>query len=381
MMKISLLSIFLLILIRSSAQTVGLFYNDPGSLAGYILFAPGGSDSTYLIDKCGKRVHTWFSSYLPGLSVHLNTDGTLLRCGGENNAIFNSGGSGGILEKFDWNDSLLWSFEISDQNECQHHEAIQLPNGNVLAIVWQKFTKSEAIDNGRDPASVGNELWSDKILEIEPIGTDSGVVVWQWNAWDHLIQDFDSTKQNFGVVASHPELIDINAANQTAETDWLHCNSIDYNSHFDQILISCHNLNEVWIIDHSTTMAEAVTHSGGQSGKGGDLLYRWGNPQIYNRGTSVDQKFFGQHNATWIPAGLPDAGKILVFNNGIGRPDGLYSTVETFTPPDVVNYNYPIVGSNPYGPTNQDWVYEANPPTSFFSQVEGGAQRLSTGIH
>ena len=57
----------------------------------------------------------------------------------------------------------------------------------------------------------------------------------------------------------------------------------------DQIVLSNHNLSEIWIIDHSTTTLEAASHSGGNSGKGGDLLYRWGNPQAYDQGTGADQ--------------------------------------------------------------------------------------------
>ena len=61
-------------------------------------------------------------------------------------------------------------------------------------------------------------------------------------------------------------------------------NSVDYNEAFDQIILSSHNFNEIWVIDHSTTTAQAASHSGGNSGMGGDLLYRWGNPRAYRYG-------------------------------------------------------------------------------------------------
>jgi hypothetical protein len=96
----------------------------------------------------------------------------------------------------------------------------------------------------------------------------------------------------YGVVTDHPELVDINFGD--TKTDWMHTNSIDYNEKFDQILISVHNFNEIWVIDHSTTTEEAAGHTGGNSGKGGDLLYRWGNPQAYERGTASDQQLFLQ---------------------------------------------------------------------------------------
>jgi hypothetical protein len=38
----------------------------------------------------------------------------------------------------------------------------------------------------------------------------------------------------------------------------------------------------LWVIDHQTTTAQAASHTGGRYNKGGDLLYRWGNPQTYD---------------------------------------------------------------------------------------------------
>lgn len=356
------------------AQTVGLFYNHPGAENGYVLFAPGQSDTTYLIDKCGKKIHHWASSLRPGLTVNLEEDGTLLRCNNVNNGQFQAGGSGGNIEKLDWNSNVLWSYDIADINQCQHHDAIQLPNGNILAIVWESHTKADAQANGR--VTLGSKMWSEKIVEIQPIGTDSGIITWQWRAWDHLVQDADSTKPNYGVVADHPELLNINMGTlNTSTADWLHCNSLDYNAELDQVMVSSHEVCEVYIIDHSTTMEEAASHAGGNSGRGGDLMYRWGNPQNYGRGTDADQKFFEQHNLRWISSD----GQVLLFNNGVGRPGNDYSTVETFTLPAMTGNNYPIETDSAFKPKEQDWIYTANPPSSLFSIVQGGAQRLPNG--
>lgn len=265
---------------------------------GYVLFSPINSTITYLIDKCGYSIHTWTSTHRPGQSVYFLSDGTLLRPGNMGNTVFNAGGNGGVVEQFAWNSTLLWSYSISSAVECQHHDVKKLPNGNILAIVWELKTVSEATLAGRNPSLLGNSLWSEKIVELQPVGSSSANIVWEWQVWDHLIQEYDSTKSNYGIVSQHPELLNLNYYTGSATAiDWLHINSIDYNAALDQIIVSSHSFNEVWIIDHSTSILEASSHSGGLSGRGGDLLYRWGNPIAYNRGTNVNRILYGQHNA------------------------------------------------------------------------------------
>ncbi len=380
-MKKTVLSFYFFSLSLSSfSQTLGLLTHDPSSLDGYVLFAPIISNNTYLIDKCGKLVHSWTSTHRPGQSVYLLEDGNLLRPGSTGNAVFTSGGNGGIIEKFDWNSNLLWSYTISSTTECQHHDIRQLPNGNVLAIVWELKTTGEATASGRNPSLLGTSLWSEKIIELQPVGTNSANIVWEWHVWDHLVQEFDITKLNYSTVSQHPELINLNYTSGPATaTDWLHCNSVDYNPSLDQIIISSHNFNEVWIIDHSTTTAEAASHSGGTSGKGGDLLYRWGNAAAYSRGNMTNKKLFGQHNAHWIENGMRDAGKIMIFNNGQGRSTGNYSSVDIINPPVDGFGNYALTGSQPYQPDSAEWSYVAQVPTDFYSANISGAQRLSNG--
>jgi len=255
-----------------------------------------------------------------------------------------------------------------------------LPNGNVLLIAWETKTRTEAIAAGRNPTYAPSQgVWTDHLIEVQPTGPTSGTIVWEWHAWDHLIQDYDSSKPNYDSVVDHPELIDVNYA-AAGQIDWMHTNSIDYNKDFDQILISVHNFNEIWVIDHSTTTVEAAGHTGGNSGKGGDLLYRWGNPAAYRRGNTNDKKLSFQHDATWIDEGCPGEGNILVFNNGVNRPGGLrYSSVDEITPPVNENGEYYLAQGSAYGPMTQTWIYTANPPTSFYAGHISGAWRLPSG--
>ncbi|MDX1410502.1 MAG: aryl-sulfate sulfotransferase, partial [Saprospiraceae bacterium] len=332
-------------------QTIGVFLNTPESIDGYTLFAPSSTSETFLIDNCGHLINQWESNYWPGQSAYLLPGGDLLRTG-RINSVFNSGGTGGRIERFSWEGELEWAYEYSSAQFHQHHDIEPMPNGNVLILAWELISREEAIAMGRNPMDVGaNGLWPEHIVEVQPSGTSGATIVWEWHLKDHLIQDFDSTRANFGVIADDPGRIDINYISQSPGADWIHANAIDYNPVRDQIVISSRTFSEIWVIDHSTTTAESAADAGGNAGNGGRILYRWGNPQTYRRGDPADQKFFGQHDARWV-----DNGSIMVFNNGFGRPGPDYSQVDVIVPPwDDTSWTYSLEGPEPYGPDSLAW--------------------------
>ena len=338
---------------------------------GLTLFQPFSGTTTYLVDGAGMVVNSWPGTATPGLSVYMLPDGDMLRT---RDLTGGGGGSGGGLQRLSYDGQVEWTFSFFNATLTPHHDVEVLPNGNVLMVVWEEVGGAEAIAQGRNPANVGTTFTPDAVYEIEPAGSDMGTVVWEWHAWDHLVQDFDSSKPNFGVVADHPELIDLNYG---PTGDWLHVNGIDYHPAFDQIAISVPNFDEIWVIDHSTTSEEAAGHSGGNSGRGGDLLYRWGNPRAYDRGTVADQVFYFLHDVQWIEPGRPGAGNLIVFNNGNNRPTGNWSSADEWTPPVDASGNYTLNGGAAYGPAGLAWTYSN--PGSFYSQIMGGAERLENG--
>jgi hypothetical protein len=359
---------------------MGLIVNEDEAFVGFTLFAPMAYTVTYLINNEGLLVHSWESEYIPRFAAQLLEDGSIIRASKPGiNPVFVGGGAGGLIEKISWEGSLDWEFEYSSDQYLLHHDIEVLPNGNVLMIAWEYKSAEEAIAAGRNPELLSEgELWPDHIIEVEPDGPSGGNIVWEWHVWDHLIQDFDSTKANYGVVADHPELLDINFIyNQRA--DWNHINSIDYNEEFDQILLSFHHQCEIIIIDHSTTTEEAAGHSGGRYGRGGDFLYRWGNQQVYRAGDEHARKLFRQHDARWIEPGLPGEGNILIFNNGGGRPDGNYSSVEEIEPPVDSEGYYFLEPGSAYGPEEPVWIFMAENQEDFFSANLSGAHRLPNG--
>ncbi|MBI4721702.1 MAG: aryl-sulfate sulfotransferase [Candidatus Stahlbacteria bacterium] len=343
---------------------------------GWTLFNRGGSTRPKLIDINGSTVNTWQCAEPTVTPVYLLPDSTLLRPSEVAGTPMNGAAEFGRIQRITWGGTVLWDYEYYGQNYQPHHDICPMPNGNVLVICWERKTQAEAQAMGRQ--SISGEMWPEKIVEVEPVGATEGNIVWEWHSWDHLIQDVDPLKPNYGVVAEHPELLDINYGTlPPGNGDWIHANFVDYNEALDQIVFSSHTISELYIIDHSTTTSEAASHTGGNSGMGGDFLYRWGNPRVYNRGDSSDQHFYVIHGVNWIDPGLPGEGNILAFNNGdrTGTSND-YSIVEEIVPP-LNGYNYYIAPDSAFGPAEPVWIY--SDPGTFYSQHLAGAQRLPNG--
>ncbi len=398
---------------KSAPVKLGLVINEPKALQGYTLISPFDSSQAFLFDMEGRVVRSWETGCGPALSAFLLDNGHLMRPGsiGGDARVFGPGpGVGGRIQEFTWEGELAWDFKFYNAKQLPHHNITLLPNGNVLLIVWDRKTAEEAIAAGRRPEMTGDRhLLVDSLVEIKPTGKTSGEVVWEWHLWDHLVQDLDQGKPNFGNVAAHPELVNLNygeddlpsviAAREAKEKgkikadgkaaakagasptanrpprinpDYTHFNGVAYNPDLDQIAVSVWTFSEFWIIDHSTTTALAAGHAGGRSGKGGDVLYRWGNPRTYRAGTKEDRKLFSQHNAHWIPNGCPGAGHLLLFNNGPERPGGVYSSVDELVLPADSRGRYTLEPGKGYGPPGPVWSYTAPNKRDFYSSFISG---------
>jgi len=358
-------------------QTIGLFLNTPKACPGYTLFAPKHNTVTYLMDNEGRVVHQWKSAYEPGQSAYLLPNGHLVRACMLRVQGGTGGGEGGRLEEYDWDGNLVWEFNHATRDYQLHHDFKPMPNGHILALMVERKSREEAIAAGFDPRMLRDDfLVPDAVVEIEPVYPKGGKIVWEWHVWDHLIQNTDQTKPNYGDPAAHPELVDVACNGRATAAFWNHMNSLDYHATLDQISLSVRGCNEIWIIDHSTTTQEAAGHTGGKHGKGGDLIYRWGNPAAYGRGKASDKQLVQQHDGLWIPDGYPGAGHMTIFNNGYDRG---WSSVEEIVLPMDANGRYTLEAGEAYGPAKPIWHYEAENRTDFFSSEISGAQRLPNG--
>ncbi len=327
-----LLALFLLIHLTSKAQQWG----------DYTLYSVMGTTTTQLMDTNGNTVKTWThtSTAKSGYSCYLMPGGYLWRSVSRTGNSFSGGPINGQIQKVDWNGTLLWDYVYSTTDYCTHHDICPLPNGNILVIAYERKVAGVAAAAG---STFAGEVWPEKVVEIKPTGATTGEVVWEWKIWDHIVQDKDAAKPNYqSSIVNHPELLNVN---YKMTKDWIHMNGVDYNPILDQIAVSSHNTNEWYIIDHSTTTAEAASHSGGNSGKGGDFLYRWGNPAAYNAtGTAVLNV---THDSHWIPEGTPNAGRLVGFNNrGVSSTK---SSVDQIVTP-INGYNYNLTVGSAYEP-------------------------------
>jgi hypothetical protein len=414
----------------------GLLANEPGAFDGLTIIQPLRSKDVHLVEMDGTVVHTWKTEYPPGAWLYLLPNGHLLRGGHkEDKARFHGGGIGGVIQELDWEGNVVWEFELATDERRLHHDFEPLPNGNLLAIAWEYHSREEAIAHGRDAAKAEEVgLWPDIVVELKPIHPRGAEIVWTWRAWDHLVQDSDSSKPGYGKLRDFPGRIDINADHryekkeETPEEkkkreeieaqmkklgytgddpadapapadggkpgdpdkpkeppkpsgDFMHTNAVDYLPEMDLIVLSTPHLCELFVIDHSTTTKEAAGSTGGRFGTGGDLLWRWGNPRNYGMGTEADQRCFYQHDPTWVPGSQEGELRLLYFNNGGKRPGGKdFSSVEELVLPFVRRSHgagFMRETDSAFGPQTPAWTY--SDPGTFLSEFISGAQRLPNG--
>ena len=363
--KLSLIIVTLFLSIVSMAQ----------QWPGYTLYSNGAATDAYLVDTANVTVKSWTGlTGGTGYSSYLAPGGTLVRSVKVTNSVFNGGGASGRVQKVDYSGAITWDYTHSSTTYYTHHDHCLLPNGNVLLISYELKTQAQLTAAGGTITSLGTTgIWPEKIIEVQPTGATTGNIVWEWHVWDHLVQNVNSSAANYQTsIVNHPELLNIN---YNTQKDWMHSNGIDYNPILDQIALSSHNMNEWYIIDHSTTTAQAASHSGGNSGKGGDFLYRWGNPLAYQ--ASGTKYLNVTHDVHWVPefpgVAYANSGRLVGFNNqGVSTSQSCVDQVNT---PYDGNYNYTITPASAFGPS----IYDQRTSGFGYTSNEGSSEQYPNG--
>ena len=373
---------------------------DERQYEGYLLFMVTGiaadvqADNTvYLLDPKGKVFHKWkgYEGHVPETaSAHLLENGLLLRQQAIGDWLELRGtrvGSTGIVQLVDWNGNVVWEYErcIVAQH-CLHHDFEPMPNGNILVMAHVAFSRDEVLHWGATTS--GPTVQFEQLLELKPNLEDGSTeIVWMWSSWEHIVQDVDPGKPNYGIIHEDVGKHDINQRRITGEH--LHMNSVDYNPERDLVMVSAPRASEIWVIDHSTTTEEASSSSGGRHGKGGDFIYRWGNPAAYNLGTEDERILGGQHDARWLLDRPGSGGHITIHNNTAGEiPDA----------PPAISWNLGTRYSSALEvriPFNEDgtiarepgqpfegeitWKYQAYPESTWFAPFMSAVERLPNG--
>lgn len=314
----------------------------------YLFYSAQNTNTAYLVDNAGANFKTWTfaTADKTGYSSYLLPGGTIVR------AVTRTGNATGLpggpicgkVQKVDYSGTITWDYVYSTTDYCTHHDICPMPNGNVLVIAYERKTAAQVAAAGC--TYTGGEMWPDKIVELKPTGLNTADIVWEWHIWDHACQNIDSTKPNYvASFVNNPQMLNIN---KKAAKDWIHMNGIGYNEELDQVTFTSHNQNEIYVIDHSTITAQAATHSGGKYGKGGDFLYRWGNPGNYDAPGAI-QILKTTHDAHWAAPGTFRAGELSAYNN-----DGIstsVSCVDIIAAPLNANGTYDLTAGQAYTPT------------------------------
>ena len=326
-----------------------------------VLAVENGGNTAYLLNKEGHRVYQWDFDTRLGNDLELLADGRLIGMFKAFGSVINFGGSGGTIKILNSNSGVDWQYTYATNNYIAHHDVELLPNGNILFIAWERVGSLIAQSNG---VNTTGDIFPETLVEVNP---STNQIVWKWNSFDHIVQDLNANNLNYGNINENPQLIDINYNSSANGGNIMHANGLDYDETNDIIYLSVNNYSEIWVIDHSTTTTEAASNSGGNYNKGGDLIYRFGNPEAYNN--VGNRLFYNNHFPNLIEKNVPGKNNMLVFVNKDNGAE--QSAVYELDLPESFNL-LPNTNNEP------NIVWEFTDPT-MYSRIISGAVRLRNG--
>lgn len=342
-------------------------YNPAKAYPTYVLF-DSRDHHTYLIDMDGNVVHKWdlvgFPSEMLDPKVTGGKFGHILvqtkgSSGGHADAFYRNPGIG----ELDWNGKLVWHWggkQAPGGAAQQNHDWNRLANGDTLIIA----TLRHPVPGFKAPVVLDQAIY-----QITP----AGKIVWRWLVSDHL-KEFGFSKrglkmihEGFSSAGSQAGFLTINDMQPLGANRWF--DGGDKRFAPDNIMISSREGNVIAIISRKTghiVWRMGPYYPGSQGSP-------WKRPYKYKVPRPVDQ-IVGQHDAHLIPAGLPGAGDLLVFDNqgAAGFPPAYLAAIGGSRVLEINPVTKEIV-----------WQYIGNdadlPNWTFSSTFIGSARRLPNG--
>jgi len=355
---------------NKDAQGTVITYS-PGCCDGYTLL--NRETTTVLIDMNGTIIQRWPSHFpqpakmLPGGSIIAGSDFRFIGIGC---------GDFTALNEYDWNGSIVWSYQgWEDDRARQHHDFERegnpvgyyapgqdfLPQGKTLILAHHTVLNTSI---SRRP------LKDDVIYEVDWNGTLTG---FEWSACEHFNQFGFSAETKHGMyvnpgILEDGDIFHMNSMSLLGPNKWYTENPVKY---------ACFNPQNIIISSRHTNFAAIISR------QTGDIVWKIG--PDYSKDTEAGRKLgqlIGLHNAHMIPQGLPGEGDILLFDNGgwagygyFGMPRyiRLFSRVIEFNPVtlDIVwEYRH-------FAP--HLWFPRTTESHRFYSSIMSSAQRLPNG--
>ena len=348
-------------------------YKPDKAYNGYTLFCVDNFGS-FLIDMRGNVVREWKNVGTVDHPVKMLPGGHVMGATGKHGRIIGHEDSND-LAIVDWNDKIIWSYPKAGMHHDFEREGNPVgyyapglePNlkGGKTMILSNKVVKRPKI--------------SDKPLldDIIYIVDESGKVIWEWLASDH-IEEMGFSIEARTTMYRYPNYV-MSRTPGMVGGDWIHLNSAswvgpnkwydkgDQRFHPDNIIYDGRQTNTTGIIDHKT--GKIVWHLGPdfESTK-----------TLREIGCTV-----GLHHAHVIPKGLPGEGNILIFDNGGFAGFGAPNPTAPYGMNNARRDYSRIVEIDPVA-MKVVWEYDANKAgnrdlSKFYSDYVSSSQRLPNG--
>jgi len=274
------------------------------------------------VDEAGEVIWYHRDTENPIEAFHRMADGTILYLAGLAGAV-KADMTGEVIRQ--WDPAAEWDLLGF------HHDAVELPGGNIAAIGLEM----KDIEYETEDGPVTWHVMGDTINEFTP----DGELLRTWSTFDLVDPQF--RKEDF-----HDPMWDQFITVEGGTKDWLHANSLVYDPSDDSFIVSLRHID--WLIKVDRQTGELIW----TMGEGGDFEKTSG------------EWFYHTHSLQLI-----EPGRVMLFDNGNRRPG--YEWVDLWS--RALEFTWDEEAMT----WTQVWEWTDDEP--FYSQMVSDADRLDNG--